>query len=100
MTRPSGAPTPSPRAHTVAQVAAMWGVSTTFVYELINAGGLPGAFKLGNKLWRIPPLALDAYELRAQAGHDDTAEGEREIAPAPLPDAANIARLIRQPHRP
>ena len=90
-------PTPTPRALTVAQVAALWGVSDTFVYDLCNSGALPGAFKLGRKLWRIPPLALDAYELRAQAGHG---EAEQEVIPAVAPDPVNIARLLRQPrHR-
>ena len=99
MTPDSGTQPPRPRAYTVAQVAALWGVSDTFVYELCHSGQLPGAFKLGRKLWRIPPLALDAHELRAQAGQGEDASGAAAASPAPAADPAKIARLLRHPHR-
>lgn len=69
-----------PRAYSVAQVAALWGVSDTFVYDLVNAGSL-AAFKLGNKLWRIRPEALDAYERDA-------------ATTPPLPAPANDVRAV------
>ena len=49
---------------TVSMVAELWEVSDTFVYHLLNSGQLAG-FRLGNKLWRIKPQALEDYE-RAQ----------------------------------
>jgi excisionase family DNA binding protein len=76
--------TATPRAYTVAQVAELWGVSDTFVYDLCHAGQLDGAFKLGKKLWRIPPDALGEYEARALAITNDSGE---EPDPAPPPSA-------------
>lgn len=49
--------------YTVADLAARWGTSTTFVYSLLERGGLPG-FKLGGKLWRIKAADVEAYECR------------------------------------
>lgn len=48
---------------TPAKIAARWGTSSTFVYNLLNSGDLPG-FKLGNKLWRVRPEDVEAYECR------------------------------------
>lgn len=52
---------------TPAELAARWGVSDTFVYNLLNSGTLP-SFKLGGKLWRIKLSDVEAYECRAQTG--------------------------------
>ena len=49
--------------YTVAALAKLWGTSTSFVYNLLNAGALPG-FKLGGKLWRIKAADVEAYECR------------------------------------
>ena len=51
------------RAFTVATLAEHWGVSDTFVYDRIGARELQ-AFKLGGKLWRIRPEAVEDYECR------------------------------------
>lgn len=44
-------------------VAERWGVSSTFVYTMLNTGELPG-FKLGGKLWRVKSSDMEAYECR------------------------------------
>lgn len=49
--------------YTVAALAGRWGTSDSFVYNLLNAGVLPG-FKLGGKLWRIKIADVEAYECR------------------------------------
>ena len=49
--------------YTVPALAAKWGVSTTFIYGLLQSGELPG-FKLGGKLWRIRSDDVEAYECR------------------------------------
>lgn len=51
------------RPYTVAQLAAYWQCSTTFVYDRINAGELR-AFKLGGKLFRVSTEAVEEYEQR------------------------------------
>lgn len=48
-------------AFSVAMVAERWGTSDTFVYDQIKAGRL-SAFKLGGKLIRVKPEAIEAYE--------------------------------------
>ncbi len=53
---------------TPAALADRWGVSSSFVYNLLNSGTLPG-FKLGGKLWRIKPSDVEAYECRDQTGN-------------------------------
>ena len=53
---------------TPATLAARWGVSSTFVYNLLNSGTLP-SFKLGGKLWRIKLSDVEAYECRDQTGN-------------------------------
>lgn len=54
-----------PENMTATQLAARWGVSNTFVYDLLHTGQLPG-FKLGPKLWRIRLADVVAYEGRDQ----------------------------------
>lgn len=88
-----------PRAYTVAQVASLWGVSDTFIYDLCHSGQLPGAFKLGRKLWRIPPAALDLYEQEAAAA-GETPEPEHAGSAASPPDASTIGRLTRRAANP
>lgn len=51
------------KPYTVAQLAAHWQCSDTFIYDLLSAGRLPG-FKLGGKLWRISARAVERYENR------------------------------------
>jgi len=51
------------KPYTAATLAERWGVSSTFIYTLIQSGELTG-FKLGNKLWRIKPEAVAEYEQR------------------------------------
>ena len=73
-------------AYSVAMVAERWGTSDTFVYDQIKAGRL-SAFKLGGKLIRVKPEAIEAYE---QAG---SIEAVPEVA-----EAANVhdlGRMIR-----
>jgi DNA binding domain, excisionase family len=49
--------------YTVSALADLWGVSTTFIYDLLARGELP-AFRLGGKLWRIRAADVEAYECR------------------------------------
>lgn len=49
--------------YTVSALAAKWGVSTTFIYTMLQTGELSG-FKLGGKLWRIRASEVEAYECR------------------------------------
>jgi excisionase family DNA binding protein len=86
------------QAHTPATLAKFWGVSSSFVYDLCKSGRLPGAFKLGGKLWRIPVTAVEAYELRQQ-------EAAIELIPPPVaepvvivaaPSSREVARMIRR----
>ena len=51
------------KPYTVAALAEHWQCSDTFIYDLLNSGQLEG-FKLGGKLWRIKPGAVEAYEAR------------------------------------
>lgn len=46
---------------TVSALADRWGVSTTFIYNMLNSGTLEG-IKLGAKLWRIKPEVVERYE--------------------------------------
>lgn len=86
-------------AYSVALLAERWGTSDQFVYDQIKAGRL-AAFKLGNKLIRIRPEAVDEYEAAAAV------QPEPVPIPVPVPrgdaaaDAARIARLIRRQHSP
>ena len=52
--------------YTVATLARVWGVSSTFIYDLLARGELPG-FKLGGKLWRIKAADVEAYECRPRS---------------------------------
>jgi excisionase family DNA binding protein len=71
-------------AFTVASLAKLWGVSTSFVYDRCQSGDLRGAFKLGGKLWRIPLATVEDYERRQQE-----TSGWISV-PAPEPEAHNI----------
>ncbi len=88
-----------PLAYTVASLAERWGTSDTFVYDQIKAGRLR-AFRLGGKLIRIRPDAVDEYE---KAGEIETAAG---CATATIPQDdtrpsdATLARLLRLSHKP
>ena len=53
------------KPYTVARLAEHWGCSDTFVYSEIERGNLP-AFRLGGKLIRIRPEAVEAYELKRE----------------------------------
>lgn len=79
------------RNYTVAMVADLWGTSDTFVYEQIKSGRLR-AFKLGNKLWRVPPDALDEYE--QAAAYEPPTPSDAPVVRDPR-EVAAIARLIR-----
>lgn len=83
-----------PHAYTVASLAARWGTSDTFVYGQIKAGRLR-AFKLGNKLWRIRPDAVDEYERAAEAAPVAAPIAQVDAGPS---DAA-LARLVRSCHK-
>lgn len=75
---------------TVAALAERWGCSDTFIYGLLTSGQLEG-FKLGKKLWRISPEAVERFE-RGQS-----AQPQAEEAPADKPDTdVNAARIARQ----
>lgn len=86
------------KAMTVASLAAHWGVSDTFVYSLIKAGELE-AFRLGGKLIRIRPEAVEAYEARTATTETDEAPDEPHVAELRRPDPAHLGRLIRGPAR-
>ncbi|MBD2841509.1 helix-turn-helix domain-containing protein [Erythrobacter rubeus] len=73
-----------------AQLAERWDVSTTLIYDLLNAGSLKG-FKLG-KLWRIPLAAVEAYE---QQGSETAQPPADEPVEPPEVDASTIARMTR-----
>lgn len=77
---------------TVAALAERWGCSDTFVYGLLTSGQLEG-FKLGKKLWRISPDAVERFE------QGQSSPPQAEASPADKPDtdsqAARIARQVR-----
>lgn len=80
------------KPYTVASLAALWGVSDTFVYDEIKRGNL-GHMRLGGKLIRIPVADVEAYEARATvAASDETAAPAR---PVERTDPATIGRLLR-----
>lgn len=58
-----------PRPLTVVQVAERLGCSTDKVYELLDAGRLPGARRLDPEKpkspWRIPQAAVELYLARS-----------------------------------
>ena len=64
----------------VAGLAARWGVSTTFVYDLIQARQLQ-AWRLGGKLWRIRSEAVEEYECRQTIALSPSHDGEPMVAP-------------------
>ena len=75
------------KPYTAATLAERWGVSSTFIYTLIQSGELPG-FKLGNKLWRIKPEAVAEYEQR----HVENAEPPVADAKPDLPKPGREVR--------
>lgn len=74
-------------AYSVAMLAERWGTSNTFVYDQIKGGKLR-AFKLGNKLIRVRPEDVQAYE-------DGAILDVPEIAAAVSHIAREVARLVR-----
>jgi len=95
---------------TVAALAEHWQTSETFVYSQISADRLK-AFKLGGKLLRIKPEAVEEYECQASL-----TDSESSPAPEPMDQpigigasngmtpmdrtAARLGRLIDRPQRP
>lgn len=84
----------SGRALTPAMVAEMWGCSEKTVRNEIAAGRLRH-FRVGQKLLRIPPDALEEYECQDEnTGSPDTGES----GPSPSTRAASeraASRLAR-----
>ena len=72
------------KPYTAATLAERWGVSSTHVYNLLQSGELAG-FKIGSKLWRIKPEAVEAYEQR---------HAEPEL-PLPDPDKPKVGKEVR-----
>lgn len=95
------------KAYTVATLADHWGTSPTFVYNQIKAGLLQ-AFKLGGKLIRIKPEAVEEYECRSSLGASDASpENSRTAAPTGHSASSGqtkadrtASRLARQIERP
>jgi hypothetical protein len=60
---------------TVAEIAARYGRAPSTIRGWCEAGRFPGAYKLHDKEWRIPPAALAAFEAtvrgRATASRQD-----------------------------
>lgn len=77
------------RALTPAMVAEMWGCSEKTVRNEIAAGKLRH-FRVGQKLLRIPPDALEEYECQ-NTGSPDT----EESGPSPSMRAENERAAIR-----
>lgn len=98
------------RPYTVASLADHWGTSDTFIYDQIKAGRLQ-AFKLGGKLIRIKPEAVEEYECQGihgrsaslpaneQTEHDTGASASNGLMPEDR-TASRLARLIDRPRRP
>ena len=66
---------------TLEAVAARFGRSRSTVRGWLEAGRLPGAYKLRGRSWRIPPAALDAF-----------LEAERSALPSRAPAAGRLKR--------
>lgn len=89
------------RPYSPATLAKRWGCSTTLIYDLLNAGALPG-FRAG-KLWRIPAASVAEYEARPQPAPDPVVAAEIAAASAAAPTyfaevrkaAATATRLAR-----
>jgi len=91
------------RPFSVAALAAYWEVSDQFIYDEIRAGRLR-AFKLGGKLWRIRPEAVEEYECRGVTQSGGCAESSASSGPIQQQrqDAADmrLERQIELPRRP
>lgn len=72
------------RPFTVAKLAEHWEVSETFVYDQIKAGRLR-AIRLGGKLLRIKPDAVEDFECQhtESASSDASATMEPHTGPSP-----------------
>lgn len=79
------------RPYSPASLAERWGVSTTLVYDLLNTGALPGAFRLG-KLWRVPAAAVAEYEARPLPAADEAIKAEIAAVSAAAPACFAEAR--------
>lgn len=101
----------SARPYTVASLAEHWGCSDTFVYDELHAGRLQG-FKLGRKLWRIRPEAVEEYECRGSLGGSEsspandqavdptTGRGASSGLTSEERTASRLARQIDLPRKP
>jgi excisionase family DNA binding protein len=47
--------------YSVQQAAHVLGISADTVRAMIHRGELPGAFRAGQKLWKIPVASVDTY---------------------------------------
>jgi excisionase family DNA binding protein len=67
-----------PEAWSIQQVADRLHLSEDTVRRLIAEGAFPGAFRVRNKLLRIPVTDLDAYQRRKRVlSHPDTTTTDR-----------------------
>lgn len=69
------------RPFTPDQVAAVWGCSPNHVRNLIHRGELR-AFRLGQRLFRIPADAIEEYERQQMTGPAVTVQA---TTPLPVP---------------
>lgn len=53
-----------PAPYSIAEAAHLLGVSTDVVLALIHKGELPGAFRSGARLFKVPVAAVEAYMAR------------------------------------
>jgi len=98
------------RPLSVAELAAHWGCSDTFVYDQIKAGRLK-AMRFGGKLLRIRPEAVEEYECRANLGASENSPAGATMDQPIGPGASNmltpedrtafrLARKVEPPQRP
>lgn len=60
------------RPYTPERLAERWDCSPDLVRKLLAEGALQG-FRLGGKLWRITPQAVEAYECQQTTALEDSA---------------------------
>ncbi|MBS7545736.1 helix-turn-helix transcriptional regulator [Ancylobacter oerskovii] len=83
--------------YTPEEVAERWKCSPSFVRRMIADGKMPGAFRLGGKLLRIPIEAIEALERQStiSSGRSGLLASGISDSEAREPDLASVMRRRR-----
>ena len=92
----STAPATPPADLTVREVAVRYGRHDSTVRQWLERGLFPGAYKLRNRDWRVPPAAIAAFDQREREGESpasDNAEGLGDWRGVAQPAGVGVERL-------